>query len=159
MPLLASYAPSSSRPSPSRCTCTLCWEVLLRYIYSELKDSKLPTLPVGCWDETAVAYLQHWCLDLRRGKKLRRVVRWGEVCLKPLFLKMEKIFGFPGKKHVSPLGSSTSPRSQLPGQVPYISQTRISGRPTKGASMGSVTRVQQILLLKKNDLKQQKKNR
>ena len=78
------------------------------------------------------------------------------MCLKAVGSAMKKIFGFVSKKGESPLGSSTSPRRESGNRVnsrpEYHIRDKDLGKIHKAASVGSVAKVQQILLLGKNGL-------
>lgn len=123
--------------------------MLLRYIYSELKDSKLPTLPVGSEGDSG-ADLEHlcWAQDAVKSQE------GGVVCLKPIDWKMKKHFGFNSKKPVLFRDSSTSPCGEggngVNQQSGYHIRDKDLGKIHRAACEGDVARVQQILLLRRN---------
>lgn len=75
---------------------------------------------------------------------------------------MKKIFGFGSRKGVSPLAASTSPGRSLGERPPrggrgasprgYHVRDRDLGKIHRAASVGSVAKVKQILLLRINGL-------
>lgn len=74
---------------------------------------------------------------------------------------MKKIFGFGSRKGVSPLGAASSPGrsrgerpsgSRGPPQSGYQVRDRDLGKIHRAASVGSVAKVKQILLLRINGL-------
>ena len=91
------------------------------------------------------------------GVKLRwEGVRRGELCLKPIFFQMKRIFGLRFRKDVSPTSPSTLPWGERINRVSYQPGYHIRNKSLKkihkAASLGNVAGVQHILLLKKNGL-------